>query len=293
MSGSEQGQQLDDQFNRFGMMMDLMSAMLADARSGDAAHAAVRQTLTPDMMDALGLRDWSLLNLGGELDINNGMDMDMLFEHLSSQAEQLRGDIAAAMQDGENPVAQALNAWAATGFDESNLDPTMLSGSLAGFVRLLLLQEGGIDTLGSEAMEAIGSGLSAAAPDTVKEATSAAGKVSAALGGISGGYQAGYDAVDDIRKGIVAAQAGAVAAAAAAVGAIASQLNLVTPGTGLFDGSGSSGGGVSGSGGTNVDSSVNVTIQNANMTSPADANVLGNRIAAASRNSMAAVGVIQ
>lgn len=194
-----------------------------------------------------------------------------------------------AQYDGEdNPLITMYQSMLDAGIPIDSLDVTQASGTLADILRLYLLKEQGMESMGSEAMEAIGSGIVEAAPEAVEDAEQAVKDISGAATDLPDGTEAGRGLAASLAAGITAGTPAAVAAAqslAAQVSAALSGMQTYSPGATIPAGA-------TAAGGSSYDFSTNVQFGAAYLSNTADASGWAERLNTLSRLKRAGVGQI-
>jgi len=177
--------------------------------------------------------------------------------------------------DSEAPGGLAdMNALIAQAFDGSveNIDAGMASGTLADYIRLMLFADNGVDALGSDAMEAIGSGITESSQGLQETTQDAVAPVQETLDDLSNQEKTGKAVGVSLAAGILSSKRMTQQAAAEIRDAVNSTLagigfsgTLTLPGAGLIQRSGllPSTTYVGG----NTDFSTNVVIRSANFQS--------------------------
>lgn len=202
--------------------------------------------------------------------------------------------------DSEAPGGLAdMNALIAQAFDGSveNIDAGMASGTLADYIRLMLFADNGVDVLGSDAMEAIGSGITESSQGLQETTQDAVAPVQETLDDLSNQEKTGKAAGVSLAAGILASKRMTQQAAAEIRDAVNSTLagigfsgTLTLPGAGLIQRSGllPSTTYVGG----NTDFSTNVVIRSANFQSQTTPRVFAEQVSALNRAKLAGYGVV-
>ena len=201
--------------------------------------------------------------------------------------------------DSETPSGMVdINALIAQAFDGSveNVDAGMASGTLADYMRLMLFADNGVDALGSDAMEAIGSGITESSQGLQETTQDAVAPVQETLDDLSKQEKTGKAVGVSLAAGILSSKRMTQQAAAEIRDAVNSTLagigfsgTLTLPGAGLIQRSGllPSTTYVSG----NTDFSTNVVIRSANFQSQTTPRVFAEQVSALNRAKLAGYGV--
>lgn len=201
--------------------------------------------------------------------------------------------------DSEAPGGLAdMNALIAQAFDGSveNIDAGMASGTLADYIRLMLFADNGVDALGSDAMEAIGSGITESSQGLQETTQDAVAPVQETLDDLSNQEKTGKAVGVSLAAGILSSKRMTQQAAAEIRDAVNSTLagigfsgTLTLPGAGLIQRSGllPSTTYVGG----NTDFSTNVVIRSANFQSQTTPRVFAEQVSALNRAKLAGYGV--
>ena len=201
--------------------------------------------------------------------------------------------------DSEAPSGMVdINALIAQAFDGSveNVDAGMASGTLADYMRLMLFADNGVDALGSDAMEAIGSGITESSQGLQETTQDAVAPVQETLDDLSNQEKTGKAVGVSLAAGILSSKRMTQQAAAEIRDAVNSTLagigfsgTLTLPGAGLIQRSGllPSTTYVGG----NTDFSTNVVIRSANFQSQTTPRVFAEQVSALNRAKLAGYGV--
>lgn len=201
--------------------------------------------------------------------------------------------------DSETPSGMVdINALIAQAFDGSveNVDAGMASGTLADYMRLMIFADNGVDALGSDAMEAIGSGITESSQGLQETTQDAVAPVQETLDDLSKQEKTGKAVGVSLAAGILSSKRMTQQAAAEIRDAVNSTLagigfsgTLTLPGAGLIQRSGllPSTTYVSG----NTDFSTNVVIRSANFQSQTTPRVFAEQVSALNRAKLAGYGV--
>lgn len=201
--------------------------------------------------------------------------------------------------DSETPSGMVdINALIAQAFDGSveNVDAGMASGTLADYMRLMLFADNGVDALGSDAMEAIGSGITESSQGLQETTQDAVAPVQETLDDLSKQEKTGKAVGVSLAAGILSSKRMTQQAAAEIRDAVNSTLagigfsgTLTLPGAGLIQRSGllPSTTYVGG----NTDFSTNVVIRSANFQSQTTPRVFAEQVSALNRAKLAGYGV--
>lgn len=201
--------------------------------------------------------------------------------------------------DSETPSGMVdINALIAQAFDGSveNADAGMASGTLADYMRLMLFAVHGVAALGSDAMEAIGSGITESSQGLQETTQDAVAPVQETLDELSEQEKTGKGFGVSLAAGILSSKRMTQQAAAEIRDAVNSTLagigfsgTLTLPGAGLIQRSGllPSTTYVGG----NTDFSTNVVIRSANFQSQTTPRVFAEQVSALNRAKLAGYGV--
>lgn len=201
--------------------------------------------------------------------------------------------------DSETPSGMVdINALIAQAFDGSveNVDAGMASGTLADYMRLMLFADNGVDALGSDAMEAIGSGITESSQGLQETTQDAVAPVQETLDDLSNQEKTGKAVGASLAAGILSSKRMTQQAAAEIRDAVNSTLagigfsgTLTLPGAGLIQRSGllPSTTYVGG----NTDFSTNVVIRSANFQSQTTPRMFAEQVSALNRAKLAGYGV--
>lgn len=201
--------------------------------------------------------------------------------------------------DSETPGGLAdMNALIAQAFDGSveNIDAGMTSGALADYLRLMLFADNGVDALGSDAMEAIGSGITESSQGLQETTQDAVAPVQETLDDLSEQEKTGKAVGVSLAAGILSSKRMTQQAAAEIRDAVNSTLagigfsgTLTLPGAGLIQRSGLL---PTTYVGGNTDFSTNVVIRSANFQSQTTPRVFAEQVSALNRAKLAGYGVV-
>lgn len=200
--------------------------------------------------------------------------------------------------DSETPSGMVdINALIAQAFDGSveNVDAGMASGTLADYMRLMLFADNGVDALGSDAMEAIGSGITESSQGLQETTQDAVAPVQETLDELSEQEKTGKGIGVSLPAGILSSKRMTQQAAAEIRDAVNSTLagigfsgTLTLPGAGLIQRSGLL---PTTYVGGNTDFSTNVVIRSANFQSQTTPRVFAEQVSALNRAKLAGYGV--
>lgn len=200
--------------------------------------------------------------------------------------------------DSETPSGMVdINALIAQAFDGSveNVDAGMASGTLADYMRLMLFADNGVDALGSDAMEAIGSGITESSQGLQETTQDAVAPVQETLDDLSEQEKTGKAVGVSLAAGILSSKRMTQQAAAEIRDAVNSTLagigfsgTLTLPGMGLIQRSGLL---PTTYVGGNTDFSTNVVIRSANFQSQTTPRVFAEQVSALNRAKLAGYGV--
>lgn len=292
-----------------GRVLKGMSSLAYAAASGSDYDKEdwLRQNLTPEMMARYS-------DYGTQYGLNGWWnDWNQVQAYIANPELLPMGQWAAAFSaiqagyradydqwmDSEAPGGLAdMNALIAQAFDGSveNIDAGMASGTLADYIRLMLFADNGVDALGSDAMEAIGSGITESSQGLQETTQDAVAPVQETLDDLSNQEKTGKAAGVSLAAGILASKRMTQQAAAEIRDAVNSTLagigfsgTLTLPGAGLIQRSGllPSTTYVGG----NTDFSTNVVIRSANFQSQTTPRVFAEQVSALNRAKLAGYGV--
>lgn len=293
-----------------GRVLKGMSSLAYAAASGSDYDKEdwLRQNLTPEMMARYS-------DYGTQYGLNGWWnDWNQVQAYIANPELLPMGQWAAAFSaiqagyradydqwmDSEAPGGlAAMIALIAQAFDGSveNIDAGMASGTLADYIRLMLFADNGVDALGSDAMEAIGSGITESSQGLQETTQDAVAPVQETLDDLSNQEKTGKAAGVSLAAGILASKRMTQQAAAEIRDAVNSTLagigfsgTLTLPGAGLIQRSGllPSTTYVGG----NTDFSTNVVIRSANFQSQTTPRVFAEQVSALNRAKLAGYGVV-
>lgn len=292
-----------------GRVLKGMSSLAYAAASGSDYDKEewLRQNLTPEMMARYS-------DYGTQYGLNGWWnDWNQVQAYIANPELLPMGQWAAAFSaiqagyradydqwmDSEAPGGLAdMNALIAQAFDGSveNIDAGMASGTLADYIRLMLFADKGVDALGSDAMEAIGSGITESSQGLQETTQDAVAPVQETLDDLSNQEKTGKAVGVSLAAGILSSKRMTQQAAAEIRDAVNSTLagigfsgTLTLPGAGLIQRSGllPSTTYVGG----NTDFSTNVVIRSANFQSQTTPRVFAEQVSALNRAKLAGYGV--
>lgn len=292
-----------------GRVLKGMSSLAYAAASGSYYDKEdwLRQNLTPEMMARYS-------DYGTQYGLNGWWnDWNQVQAYIANPELLPMGQWAAAFSaiqagyradydqwmDSEAPGGLAdMNALIAQAFDGSveNIDAGMASGTLADYIRLMLFADNGVDALGSDAMEAIGSGITESSQGLQETTQDAVAPVQETLDDLSNQEKTGKAVGVSLAAGILSSKRMTQQAAAEIRDAVNSTLagigfsgTLTLPGAGLIQRSGllPSTTYVGG----NTDFSTNVVIRSANFQSQTTPRVFAEQVSALNRAKLAGYGV--
>lgn len=265
-----------------GQLLDVLSAIQAVQQMPGSVdvQAELRRRIAPGTLEALGYGYFAdsqgLFDSGTAYPVTA---MQQLQRDATEAIKQMQGSINVA----DNPATAMLQAWMDAGVDVSALDLSAMPQAIQDALRVSMV-DADIESIGTEAMEAIGQGVTDGSEDAADDASEAGAKVGAALGNVGDTRAVGLAAARGLGMGISLGAPEAVNAAsmlAAGVNAALAGAGSVRTGTrGAATGAGSS-----------VDNSVNVNIQHADMRGDEDVSALAGRIAAYSRGAAFGLGI--
>ena len=292
-----------------GRVLKGMSSLAYASASGSDYDKEewLRQNLTPEMMARYS-------DYGTQYGLNGWWnDWNQVQAYIANPELLPMGQWAAAFSaiqagyradydqwmDSEAPGGLAdMNALIAQAFDGSveNIDAGMASGTLADYIRLMLFADKGVDALGSDAMEAIGSGITESSQGLQETTQDAVAPVQETLDDLSNQEKTGKAVGVSLAAGILSSKRMTQQAAAEIRDAVNSTLagigfsgTLTLPGAGLIQRSGllPSTTYVGG----NTDFSTNVVIRSANFQSQTTPRVFAEQVSALNRAKLAGYGV--
>lgn len=293
-----------------GRVLKGMSSLAYAAASGSDYDKEdwLRQNLTPEMMARYS-------DYGTQYGLNGWWnDWNQVQAYIANPELLPMGQWAAAFSaiqagyradydqwmDSEAPGGLAdMIALIAQAFGGSveNIDAGMASGTLADYIRLMLFAANGVDAFGSDAMEAIGSGITESSQGLQETTQDAVAPVQETLDDLSNQEKTGKAAGVSLAAGILASKRMTQQAAAEIRDAVNSTLagigfsgTLTLPGAGLIQRSGllPSTTYVGG----NTDFSTNVVIRSANFQSQTTPRVFAEQVSALNRAKLAGYGVV-
>lgn len=268
---------------RAGQLLDVLSAIQAVQQMPGSVDVQqeLRNRIAPGTLGALGFDYFEdalgLFDSGTSYPVTA---MQQLQRDATEAIKGMWGDINVE----DNPAMAMLQAWMDAGVDVSALDLSAMPQAIQDALRVSMV-DADVESIGTEAMEAIGQGVTDGSEDAADDAGEAGAKVGAALGNVGDMRAVGLAAARALGSGITAGQGYAVGAAqlladsvSAALSGAGSGVRPITRGT------------LSGSAGS-VDNSVNVSIQHADMRGDEDVSALAGRIAAYSRTAAYGFGI--
>lgn len=266
-----------------GQLLDVLSAIQAVQQMPGSVDVQqeLRNRIAPGTLDALGYGYFS--DAQGLFDSGNAYPVTAM-QQLQRDATEALKSMQGSIDLKENPAMAMLQAWMDAGVDVSALDLSAMPQAIQDALRVSMA-DADMESIGTEAMEAIGQGVTDGSEDAADDAGEAGAKVGAALGNVGDMRAVGLAAARALGNGITAGQGDAVGAAqeladsvSAALSGAGSGVRPITRGT------------LSGSAGS-VDNSVNVNIANASMRGEEDVSALAGRIAAYSRTAAYGFGI--
>lgn len=282
------------------------AAMKAD--SVNFAQTWLGENMTPELLtryatygEKYGLDWWDdseqVLRYAADPSQMPAFDMGNTYRALM---EGIQADFSKWMEQDAKEGMSAINGVFATmlenGIDMGSFDAPTASGVLGNYMRLELFSDKGVDSLGSDAMEAIGSGIAESATGLQETTQDALTPVQEVLDDLSEQEKTGKGIGTSVAAGILASKKTAQRAAVEIRDAVNSVLagigfsgTLTLPGAGLIQRSGliptSYVGG-------NTDLSTNVVIRSANFQNQTTPRLFAEQVSALNRAKLAAYGTI-
>lgn len=265
-----------------GQLLDVLSAIQAVQQMPGSVDVQeeLRRRIAPGTLEALGYGYFA--DSEGLFDSGNAYPVTAM-QQLQRDASEAFKEMQGSINVEDNPATAMLQAWMDAGVDVSALDLSAMPETIQDALRISMV-DADPASIGTEAMEAIGQGITEGGEGTAEDAGEAGAKVGAALGNVGDTRAVGLAAARGLGMGISLGTPEAVNAAstlAAGVNAALAGAGSVRPGVrGAATGAGSS-----------VDNSVNVNIQHADMRGEEDVSGLAGRIAAYSRGAAFGLGI--
>lgn len=266
-----------------GQLLDVLSAIQAVQQMPGSVDVQqeLRNRIAPGTLGALGFDYFE--DALGLFDSGTSYPVTAMQQLQRDATEALKG-MWGDINVEDNPAMAMLQAWMDAGVDVSALDLGEMPQAIQDALRVSMA-DADMESIGTEAMEAIGQGVTDGSEDAADDAGEAGAKVGAALGNVGDMRAVGLAAARALGNGITAGQGYAVGAAqlladsvSAALSGAGSGVRPITRGT------------LAGSAGS-VDNSVNVSIQHADMRGEEDVSALAGRIAAYSRTAAYGFGI--
>lgn len=266
-----------------GQLLDVLSAIQAVQQMPGSVdvQAELRRRIAPGTLEALGYGYFA--DSQGLFDSGNAYPVTAMQQLQRDATEAIMG-MWADINVEDNPAMAMLQAWMDAGVDVSALDLSAMPQAIQDALRVSMV-DADMESIGTEAMEAIGQGVTDGSEDAADDAGEAGAKVGAALGNVGDMRAVGLAAARALGSGITAGQGYAVGAAQLLADSVSAALSGAGSGVRPI-----TRGALSGSAGS-VDNSVNVNIANASMRGEEDVSALAGRIAAYSRTAAYGFGI--
>lgn len=266
-----------------GQLLDVLSAIQAVQQMPGSVDVQqeLRNRIAPGTLEALGYGYYA--DAQGLFDSGTFYPVPAMQQLQRDATEALKG-MWGDINVEDNPATAMLQAWMDAGIDVSALDLSAMPQAIQDALRVSMV-DADIESIGTEAMEAIGQGVTDGSEDAAQDAGEAGAKVGAALGNVGDMRAVGLAAARALGHGITAGQGDAVGAAQELADSVSAALSGAGGGVRPI-----TRGSLSGSAGS-VDNSVNVNIANASMRGEEDVSALAGRIAAYSRTAAYGFGI--
>lgn len=289
-----------------GEQIRLLSSMQAD--SMNFAENWLRDNMTPELLttyasygEKYGLNWWNdpeqVRKYAADPSQMSGFDLGNTYRALNEGIREAHASwLEQDAQEGMDAINGVMASLLENGFSLDSIDASSATGVLADYMRLMLFADNGVDALGSDAMEAIGSGITESSQGLQETTQDAVAPVQETLDDLSNQEKTGKAAGVSLAAGILSSKRMTQQAAAEIRDAVNSTLagigfsgTLTLPGAGLIQRSGllPSTTYVGG----NTDFSTNVVIRSANFQSQTTPRVFAEQVSALNRAKLAGYGV--
>lgn len=288
------------------LLSSMQAAMQAD--SMNFAENWLRDNMTPELLttyasygEKYGLNWWNdpeqVRKYAADPSQMAGFDLGNTYRALNEGIREAHASwLEQDAQEGMDAINGVMASLLENGFSLDSIDASSATGVLADYMRLMLFADNGVDALGSDAMEAIGSGITESSQGLQETTQDAVAPVQETLDDLSNQEKTGKAVGVSLAAGILSSKRMTQQAAAEIRDAVNSTLagigfsgTLTLPGTGLIQRSGllPSTTYVGG----NTDFSTNVVIRSANFQSQTTPRVFAEQVSALNRAKLAGYGV--
>lgn len=288
------------------LLSSMQAAMQAD--SMNFAENWLRDNMTPELLttyasygEKYGLNWWNdpeqVRKYAADPSQMSGFDLGNTYRALNEGIREAHASwLEQDAQEGMDAINGVMASLLENGFSLDSIDASSATGVLADYMRLMLFADNGVDALGSDAMEAIGSGITESSQGLQETTQDAVAPVQETLDDLSNQEKTGKAVGVSLAAGILSSKRMTQQAAAEIRDAVNSTLagigfsgTLTLPGTGLIQRSGllPSTTYVGG----NTDFSTNVVIRSANFQSQTTPRVFAEQVSALNRAKLAGYGV--
>ena len=289
------------------LLSSMQAAMQAD--SMNFAENWLRDNMTPELLttyasygEKYGLNWWNdpeqVRKYAADPSQMSGFDLGNTYRALNEGIREAHASwLEQDAQEGMDTINGVMASLLENGFSLDSIDASSATGVLADYMRLTLFADNGVDALGSDAMEAIGSGITESSQGLQETTQDAVAPVQETLDDLSNQEKTGKAVGVSLAAGILSSKRMTQQAAAEIRDAVNSTLagigfsgTLTLPGTGLIQRSGllPSTTYVGG----NTDFSTNVVIRSANFQSQTTPRVFAEQVSALNRAKLAGYGVV-
>lgn len=289
------------------LLSSMQAAMQAD--SMNFAENWLRDNMTPELLttyasygEKYGLNWWNdpeqVRKYAADPSQMSGFDLGNTYRALNEGIREAHASwLEQDAQEGMDTINGVMASLLENGFSLDSIDASSATGVLADYMRLMLFADNGVDALGSDAMEAIGSGITESSQGLQETTQDAVAPVQETLDDLSNQEKTGKAVGVSLAAGILSSKRMTQQAAAEIRDAVNSTLagigfsgTLTLPGTGLIQRSGllPSTTYVGG----NTDFSTNVVIRSANFQSQTTPRVFAEQVSALNRAKLAGYGVV-
>lgn len=288
------------------LLSSMQAAMQAD--SMNFAENWLRDNMTPELLttyasygEKYGLNWWNdpeqVRKYAADPSQMSGFDLGNTYRALNEGIREAHASwLEQDAQEGMDAINGVMASLLENGFSLDSIDASSATGVLADYMRLMLFADNGVDALGSDAMEAIGSGITESSQGLQETTQDAVAPVQETLDDLSNQEKTGKAVGVSLAAGILSSKRMTQQAAAEIRDAVNSTLagigfsgTLTLPGAGLIQRSGllPSTTYVGG----NTDFSTNVVIRSANFQSQTTPRVFAEQVSALNRAKLAGYGV--
>lgn len=289
------------------LLSSMQAAMQADPMN--FAENWLRDNMTPELLttyasygEKYGLNWWNdpeqVRKYAADPSQMSGFDLGNTYRALNEGIREAHASwLEQDAQEGMDTINGVMASLLENGFSLDSIDAASATGVLADYMRLTLFAANGVDALGSDAMEAIGSGITESSQGLQETTQDAVAPVQETLDDLSNQEKTGKAVGVSLAAGILSSKRMTQQAAAEIRDAVNSTLagigfsgTLTLPGTGLIQRSGllPSTTYVGG----NTDFSTNVVIRSANFQSQTTPRVFAEQVSALNRAKLAGYGVV-